>query len=166
MSFHAATASPLTAPCAAATRWGWYLYSLSALIQRTSVVYETHFVGNLNAPRTAEVCASRATTHNICSNLPVMGQALGTVLSFCTPPRQGPGRERGTDNVEFESDDGTAVSGRTTTTTAAAAALLVPHQEQPRMVMDFEQDTCYACDIRFDVLVRRHHCRRCRNIYW
>lgn len=36
----------------------------------------------------------------------------------------------------------------------------------PRYVDDEEVDDCYACSVPFDVLVRRHHCRRCRNIFW
>ncbi|CAN0349965.1 unnamed protein product, partial [Discosporangium mesarthrocarpum] len=35
-----------------------------------------------------------------------------------------------------------------------------------KWVEDESQSACYNCGCEFDLLVRRHHCRRCRNIYW
>lgn len=39
-------------------------------------------------------------------------------------------------------------------------------RRKPSKMEDFEIKACYSCSVPFDMLVRRHHCRRCRNIYW
>ncbi|CAM9589979.1 unnamed protein product, partial [Scytosiphon promiscuus] len=60
------------------------------------------------------------------------------------------------------------------TAAAAAASAASGHggalssslfNRKPTKMEDFEINSCYACSVPFDMLVRRHHCRRCWNIY-
>lgn len=79
-----------------------------------------------------------------------MGQHLATALNICLPPDEADGGNKlgyGMPGYDSPADS-------------------IPFAQPPRMILDEEQDSCYHCGVRFDVLVRRHHCRRCRNIYW
>ncbi|CAM9188423.1 unnamed protein product [Phaeothamnion confervicola] len=63
----------------------------------------------------------------------------------------------GTWPVAFRSDGADRGGG------ARARARLLP--EQPKWLADEESTCCHACGAAFDVIERRHHCRRCRNLF-
>ncbi|CAB1112311.1 unnamed protein product [Ectocarpus sp. CCAP 1310/34] len=99
-----------------------------------------------------------------------MGQALGNALAFCRPRPHD--HEPCYDLAHTSISTPPAAAGDSTnnaTTAMAASGAGVSgsfvHQRQPRVAEDAEQQECYGCSVAFDVLVRRHHCRRCCNIY-
>ncbi|CAM9914315.1 unnamed protein product, partial [Ectocarpus sp. 12 AP-2014] len=99
----------------------------------------------------------------------IMGQALGNALAFCRPR---PHDDEPCHNFAHTSTSTPPAAAGASTNAANAVAAAgagvsgsFVHQRQPRVMEDAEQQECYGCSVAFDVLVRRHHCRRCCNIY-
>ena len=59
---------------------------------------------------------------------------------------------------------GAAVASSSTADSSAAVAVL-PAITLPRYITDEEAERCFGCAAAFDTWNRRHHCRRCRNIF-
>ncbi|KAM3572787.1 hypothetical protein VYU27_005200 [Nannochloropsis oceanica] len=55
---------------------------------------------------------------------------------------------------------GAAISASDSSATPVHPAIALP-----RYVMDEEIERCFGCAVAFDFVHRRHHCRRCRNIF-
>lgn len=68
-------------------------------------------------------------------------------------------------SAHYQSAGGGAALSSSSLTAATSESILPGKIALPRWVMDEEAERCYGCAVPFDVLTRRHHCRRCRNIF-
>lgn len=57
------------------------------------------------------------------------------------------------------------VSGQPAGGTDTRQSFIPPQDSYPTWVPDEEAPTCYECRIPFDMVRRKHHCRRCRNVF-
>lgn len=73
----------------------------------------------------------------------------------------------GGDSSRLVSHHQGSTNGGTTTGGAGGAndASIIPEIQVPRWVEDEEVEKCWGCASRFDMINRKHHCRRCKNCF-